>query len=337
LNSFMVGCIIENMKSLVKTFALLALVAIGASFFSCKSMIANKLGDAAAGSDKKGAAIPKKADAPDMMMAFMGEKDPKIIAEVLPMIVKMYEILALQNPGHQGLQIMAGQLNVMYGNLCVQTPAESLPITELEKQVAEFNRAKYHYLRGRQYILGVFESRWPGFEKAFLSSDADAIKAAVSNLTKDDVNAAYWAGGASLISWSLDPLDVDALSSIQGPVALLEKAASLDPDYSKGAIWDALCQFYTAAPVDFGGDYERGLECYEKALKASGGKAPGIYITYAQSVCKPSGDRDGFIENLNKALAINPDDDPSSRLMCVLNQQKARYLLDHVDDYFVVW
>ena len=48
---------------------------------------------------------------------------------------------------------MAGQLNVMYGNLCVQTPAESLPITELEKQVAEFNRAKYHYLRGRQYIL----------------------------------------------------------------------------------------------------------------------------------------------------------------------------------------
>ncbi|MBQ3837704.1 MAG: hypothetical protein II814_11340, partial [Treponema sp.] len=50
-------------------------------------------------------------------------------AEVLPMIVKMYEILALQNPSHQGLQIMAGQLNVMYGNLCVQTPAESLPAT----------------------------------------------------------------------------------------------------------------------------------------------------------------------------------------------------------------
>ncbi|MBQ3837703.1 MAG: hypothetical protein II814_11335 [Treponema sp.] len=40
---------------------------------------------------------------------------------------------------------------------------------------------------------------------------------------------------------------------------------------------------------------------------------------------------------MNKALAINPDDDPSNRLMCVLNQQKAQYLLDHVDDYFVVW
>ena len=315
----------------------LAVVALAANFFSCKSMIANKLGDVAAGSNKNGQAIPKKADAPDMMMAFMGEKDTQIIAEVLPMIVKMYEILALQNPSHQGLQIMAGQLNVMYGNLCVQTPAESLPVAELQKQVSEFKRAKYHYLRGRQYILNVFESRWPGFEKAFLSSDADAIQKAVSNITKDDVNAAYWAGGASLISWSLDPLDIDMLSSIQGPVALLEKAASLDPDYSKGSIWDALCQFYTAAPVDFGGDYERGMECYQKALAASGGKSPGIYITYAQSVCKPNGDRDGFIESLNKALAINPDDDPSSRLMCVLNQQKAQYLLDHVDDYFIVW
>lgn len=322
------------MKVFIKALALLAL---SSTLFSCKSMIANKLGDVAAGSDKNGTAIQKKSDSPDMMMAFMGEKDPQIIAEVLPVIVKMYEILALQNPGHQGLQIMAGQLNVMYGNLCVQTPAESLPVMELQKQVSEFKRAKYHYLKGRQYILDVFESRWPGFEKAFLSSDEEAIKKAVSNITKEDVNAAYWAGGASLIAWSLDPLDIDALSSIQGPVALLEKAASLDANYSKGSIWDALCQFYTAAPVDFGGDYERGLYCYEQALKASGGKSPGIYITYAQSVLKPSGDRDGFIEYLNKALAINPDDDPSNRLMCVLNQQKAQYLLDHVDDYFIVW
>ena len=312
-------------------------MALSTLLFSCKSMIANKLGDAASGTDKNGSAIPKKTDSPDMMLAFMGEKDSKIIAEVLPVIVKMYEILALQNPKHQGLQIMAGQLNVMYGNLCVQTPAESLPVAELQKQVSEFNRAKYHYLKGRQYILDVFESRWPGFEKAFLSSDEEAVKKAVLNLSKEDVNAAYWAGGASLIAWSLDPLDVDALSSIQGPVAILEKAASLDPDYNKGAIWDALCQFYTAAPVDFGGDYERGLECYEKALAASGGKSPGIYVTYAQSVCKPSGDRDGFIECLNKALAIDVDEEPESRLMNVLSRQKAQYLLEHVDDYFIVW
>ena len=312
-------------------------MALSTLLFSCRSILANKLGDVAAGSDKNGAAIPKKPGAPDMMMAFMGEKDPQIIAEVLPVIVKMYEILALQNPSHQGLQIMAGQLNVMYGNLCVQTPAESLPVAELEKQVSEFNRAKYHYLKGRQYILDILESRWPGFKKAFLSSDSDLIAKYTAKLEKDDVNAAYWAGGASLIAWSLDPLDVDALSSIQGPVALLEKAASLDPNYNKGAIWDALCQFYTAAPIDFGGDYERGLECWKKALAASGGKSPGIYVTYAQSVCKPNGDRDGFIEYLNKALAINLDDDPSSRLMNALSQQKAKYLLDHVDDYFVVW
>ncbi len=322
------------MKFLLKVFVLFFLSSV---LFSCKSMIVDKASTMLSGADRKGIPVQKKAGAPDPMAAFMGEKDPTIITEVLPTIVKMYEIMALSNPDHDGIQIMAGQLNVMYGNLCVQTPAEKFSVARLDEQVAEFNRAKYHYLKGRRYILDAFERRWPGFTKDFLGSDKEAAEKAAGYITKEDVNAAYWCAGSSLIAWSLDPLDIDALSSIVGPVALLERAAALEPDYSQGAIWDALCQFYVAAPIDFGGDFDRGLYCYEQALKVSGGKAPGIYVTYAQSIARPSGDRDGFEKALESALAINPDDDPDTRLMCVINQQKARYLLDHIDDYFVVW
>lgn len=315
----------------------LAVSSILFSLMSCKSMIVNKVGTMAAGADKKGVAVQKKEGEPDPMLAFMGEKDVTIVSEVLPTIVKMYEILALEAPEHDGLQIMAGSLNVMYGNLCVQAPAERLGIAELDAQVDEFNRAKYHYLRGRQYILDVFERRWPGFTAAFLGDDEEAAKKAVESLTKEDVNAAYWCGGASLIAWSLDPLDIEMLSSIKGPVAILEKAASLNPDYSNGAIWDALTQFYAAAPMDFGGDYERGLYCYEQALKVSGGNSAGLYVTHANTFRKPEGDKAGFMEDLNKALAIDVDQNPSGRLMNVMNQQKAKWLLDHVDDYFVEW
>lgn len=307
------------------------------SLTSCKSMIFNKLGDMLSGAKKDGVPIQAKDDSANPMDAFMGEKDVKIIQETLPLIVKMYEILAMESPSHQGIQIMAGQLNVMYGNLCVQTPADKMPVDKLFEQVDEYSRAKLHYLKGRKYILDVFETRWPGFTEGFLSADPDEAKAAAQKISKDDVNAAYWAAGASLLSWSLDPLDVDALSSIAGPVALLEKAAELDPDYSGGAIWDALSIFYASAPIDFGGDQDRAVYCYEQAMRASGGKSPGIYVTYADTFCRQAGDRDGFVKALEQALAIDPDADESSRLMCVIAQQKARYLLDHVDDYFVIW
>ncbi len=305
-------------------------------FFSCKS-ISNKIGDMLSGADKKGIPIQAKDDETNPMSAFMGEKDITIIQESLPLIVKMYEILALENPSHLGTQIMAGQLNIMYGNLCVQTPAEKMPIDMLFEQVDEFNRAKYHYLKGRKYILDAFETRWPGFTEAFLSADSEKAASVAQKISKEDVNAAYWAAAASLIAWSLDPLDINMLTSIAGPIALLERAAELDPDYSNGAIWDALCQFYAAAPMDFGGDQERALYCYEQAMRVSGGKSPGIYVTYAQSFCKPRGDRDGFVKTLESALAIDVDEDEANRVMNVLGQQKARYLLDHVDDYFLEW
>ena len=318
-------------------FLAVASVFLCLSLASCKSMIFNKLGDMLSGAKKDGVPIQAKGDSPNPMDAFMGEKDPTIIQESLPLIVKMYEILAMENPSHQGIQIMAGQLNVMYGNLCVQTPADRMTVDKLSEQVDEYARAKYHYLKGRKYILDVFDARWPGFSEEFLSSDSDVAKSAAQKISKDDVNAAYWAAGATLLSWSLDPLDVDALSSIAGPVALLERAAELDPDYSDGAIWDALSIFYASAPIDFGGDYDRAVYCHEQAMRVSEGKSPGIYVTYAESFCRPAGDRDGFVEALEAALAIDPDADESSRLMCVISQQKARYLLEHVDDYFVIW
>lgn len=317
-----------------KIFALFLLSPL---MFSCKSMILNKTGDMLAGADKKGVPIETKQNEPDPMSAFMGEKDSVIVQEVLPLLVKLYEIMVIENPTHQGTAIMAGQLNIMYGNLCVQTPAEKMEVDQLDKQISEFNRAKYHYLKGRNYILDAFESRWPGFTQVFLSSDSDEINKAIQKIVKSDVNAAYWAAASSLLSWSLNPLDIDMLSSIAGPVALLEKAAELDPDYSNGAIWDALSQFYAAAPIDFGGDVERAKMCYQEALRVSGGKSPGIYVTYAETFCKTAGDREGYVNALEKALAIDVDADEANRLMGVISQQKAKYLLDHVDDYFIVW
>lgn len=326
------------MKLYSKLFVLLVSLAVVVSFTSCKSMILNAASGALSSADKNGVPAKVKADAPNPMMAFMGEKDPVIVQEVLPTILKLYEIMHIENPTHQGNTIMLGSLNVMYANLCVESKAELLTDPRLlDEQVAEFERAKLHYMRGHDLIFGAFETRWPGFTKAIMGTDEKEIAEYTAKLTKADVNAAYWACAGFFASFSLNPLDSNIIGSIKGHIAVLEKAASLDPAYSNGSIWDVLTQIYVAAPMDFGGDYDRGVYCYEQAVKASGGKTAGIYLTKAKTFCIPNGDKDGFVEALENALAIDVDADPDNLLMNVLNQSKAQRLLDHVGDYFIEW
>lgn len=299
--------------------------------------VTNAVGNALSGYKKNGVQIKKSASEHDPMLALTGETDVILVGDFFPTALKMYEILQMQNPDHLGLAYMTGSLNVMYANAFVQTPAESLGVSEFDRQNAEFERAKLHYLRGRDLELRFLDGRHKGFSEAMLSGDEEQIAAAVAEMDKNDVDAAYWCGAGWLAAFSLDILNPDLIANLGAPLAILNRAAEIDPDYNNGAIWDVLFNFYMAAPGDFGGDPDRGMQCYEEEMRVSGGRTPGPYVTYATAVCIPQGDEQGFDEALDKALAINPDDVPATRLMTTIAQNKARYLKAHKGDYFVQW
>ncbi|MDE6705177.1 MAG: TRAP transporter TatT component family protein [Treponemataceae bacterium] len=299
--------------------------------------VSNAVGNALSGYKKNGAQIKKSASEHDPMLALTGETDVILVGDFFPTALKMYEILQMQNPDHLGLAYMTGSLNVMYANAFVQTPAESLGVSEFDKQNAEFERAKLHYLRGRDLELRFLDGRHKGFSAAMLSGDNEQIAAAVAAMDKNDVDAAYWCGAGWLAAFSLDILNPDLIANLGAPLAILNRATEIDPDYNNGAIWDVLFNFYMAAPGDFGGDPERGMQCYEEELRVSGGRTPGPYVTYAWVVCVSQGDEQGFDEALDKALAIDPNDVPATRLMTTIAQNKARYLKAHKGDYFVQW
>ena len=262
------------MKPIIRVSAcavfLLAATFLLPSCATVKKAGGNAVASMLAGSDKKGRPLKKKSGDTDIMAVMTGEDDPVLVAEFFPTALKMYELMQASVPDHLGLAVMTGSLNVMYANAFVQAPADKLTDADFDLKYAEQRRAKLHYLRGRDYILAAFDRRFPGFKAAMLSSDDEAIAKSVAKLTKNDVNAAYWCAAGALGAFSLDPLDVDLIGCLQGPVAMLEKAAALDPDYSNGAIWLVLTAFYTAAPPDFGGDYERGMKCYAEAVRAAG-------------------------------------------------------------------
>ncbi len=323
------------MKKLFAIFLILTPAFFLSSCFVTTAAL-NSVSTSLSGSDKKG--VPRKADsANNAMIALTGETDVTVVADFFPTALKLYEIMLTQNPRHIGLKGMTGALNVMYANAFVQSPADLLPVDEFDRQLEEYGRAKLHYLRGRDLCMDALDARHKNFKSLIQSADERKIAEAVSLLDKNDVAAAYWLGAGWLGAFSLDPINAEMLGNLGAPVAILEKAAALDPDYSDGAIWEILAMFYKSAPPDFGGDAERALFCYGEALRASGGAAAGTYVLYAETFCIPDGDEAGFTEALNKALSISPDDNPSARLMTTISQKKARHLLNSKGDYFLEW
>jgi len=57
-------------------------------------------------------------------------------------------------------------------------------------------------------------------------------------------------------------------------------------------------------------------------------------VALATCVAMPAQDRQEFEKLLQAALAIDPDKDPSVRLVSLVQQRRARALLDHIDAMF---
>ena len=258
---------------------------------------------------------------------FTGDNDPQLVWDALPFAIKIYEALLDANPNHQALMLTTGSLFVMYANAFIQGPAEILPTSEWEARENGMLRAKNLYLRGVEILYNGIEARHKGFKQA--ASDSQALSAFLNRFTKDDVPFLYWAVAGGLASYSIDLLDFELNSRIPEWSALIHRAYELDPDFQGVALDEFLIIFYASLPEIMGGDVERAKLHFQRVQEKTDGKSAGAYVSYAQSICVSAYDYDTFKDYLEKALAINPDDNISTRLVTIINQRKARWLLDN--------
>ncbi len=270
------------------------------------------------------ASLPTDGNNP--MIALTGENDPELVAAFFPTALKLYEILHLQNPGHENLAIMTGQLYIMYANAFVQGPAEQLPFDEFTRQNTEYARAQNFYMRGRTFVLKALDARYPRFSETVFSSDREARAALLDSCKKSDTDALFWAASGLFGAFSLSPMDTEYHALVEGSLAMIERAAELDPAFNNGGIWEILMTFYAAAPDSLGGGRDKALAAYEKALYHSGGTSPSTHVGYVRAFCIPAQDGEGFDEHIEKALAIDPDTQPENRLVIIITQRQARWL-----------
>jgi predicted anti-sigma-YlaC factor YlaD len=263
---------------------------------------------------------------------FTGDNDPELVGDALPFAIKMYESLLASNPNHRGLQLTTGSLYVMYANAFLHNPAGMLTDEEYKKQEFLMQRAKNLYLRGRNMLLNALDKKYPGFRDKL---DRRKFADAVAPTRKKDIELLYWAGAGWMGAFAIDPFDMKLGLTLPGAEALMKRVLELDKNFGEGGIHNFYVLYFGSLPEYMGGSFEKARKHFKLAVESSGGKSSSPYISLATTVSVKDQDVEEFRQLLKKVLAMDPDADPENRLLNTLNHRKARWLLDHEEDFFL--
>jgi predicted anti-sigma-YlaC factor YlaD len=261
---------------------------------------------------------------------FTRDDDLELVGDAIPFGLKLYESLLDSAPRNKDLLIATCSNFTQYGVAFLETEAAVLGEAQHHDEVAHLNaRALKLYLRAKGYCLRAMEVRFPGIGPKLLTDPVPALAKA----EKKDVPLLYWmaASWGSAISLGVDKPDI--VIDMPTVRALADRALALDESWGKGALHEMFVSL-DSLPEALGGSPARAREHFARAVELQKGLSPGPYVALATGVAVPAQDRAEFEKLLQTALAIDPEKDPSVRLVTLVQQRRARALLDHIDTLF---
>ncbi len=297
------------------TWAAVLLVLASTSGCSIRKFAINKLGDALAHSGT----------------TLASDDDPDFVKGAVPFSLKLIEGLLSETPRHSGLLLAAASGFTQYSYAFVEADADEMEEKDLAAATALRGRARKLYLRARNYGLRGLEVKLPGLEKALRANPRAALLATA----KADVPFLYWTAAAwgSAISLSKDIPDLIADQPVVE--ALIDRALALDPDFGDGALHSFLITYEPSRQGVQGDANVRSRAHFDRAMALTKGGQAGPLVALAEAVSVKTQNLEEFKSLLNRALAINVDDQPEWRLVNLVMQRRAHWLLGHVEDLFL--
>jgi predicted anti-sigma-YlaC factor YlaD len=279
----------------------------------------------------KKVAVNKLADALSMSgSTFTSDEDAELVKAALPFGLKLMESLLAENPKHKGLLFATSSYFTQYSYAFVQQEAEKMEDKDLAASEQMRTRARNLYVRARGYGLRALELNYPGFEKALRANPRSAVR-----MTRAaDVPQLYW----TAVSWALaispdNPVMIAELPIVE---ALIDRALELNESYADGAIHSFLIVYEMGRPGAVGDPAARSREHFQRSMVLSRGEQAAPLVSFAEAVCVKKQDWKEFESLLNRALAIDPNKHPESRLSNIVMQQRARWLLSRRDELFLL-
>jgi predicted anti-sigma-YlaC factor YlaD len=261
---------------------------------------------------------------------FASDDDPELVRQAVPFSLKLMESLLAESPKHQGLLMAAASGFTQYAYAFVQQDADEIEDKDFHTAETLRMRARRLYLRARDYGLRGLETRHAGFANVVRKSPKVAVRMA----TKKDVPLLYWtamAWGAAISISKDDPAMVGDLDVLE---ALIDRALELDEAFGGGAIHTFLIAYEMTRSGGAGQPEARARQHFTRAMELSQGKLVAPLINLAESISVPKQDQAEFQSLLQKALAINPDAVPESRLVNLVLQRRAQWLLSRTPELF---
>lgn len=298
-------------QRLFSLLAGLSIIVIFVNGCSVKRLAADVVGDALTGDSE----------------SFASDEDPDLIREAIPFGLKTIESLLGSTPIHRGLLLSAAKGFTTYAYL-LQDEADRLEEQDRNRARLLYARIKRLYFRGREYAFRGLELDHPRFE-ALLRGDQIAV---LAKTTGEDAPFLYWAG----MSWggalSAGSDDLALVSEAPLFAALIRRVVDVNERYEAGAAHQFLISYEASRP---GGSAGLAREHFRRALALTDTPRASLFVALAEGLSIKEQNLEEFKALLERALAIDPDREPKARLVNVLAQRRARWLLARIPELFL--
>lgn len=305
---------IEKFRSALRAAAMGTLV-LAVSGCSIKRMAINSLGSAVASGSSS---------------TFATDDDAELIRDAVPFALKTIESLIEQSPKHRDLLTAAASGFTQYGFAFIQQDADFAEAQDLDRATQMRTRAKKLYLRAAEYGLRGLDVGHPGFRGQL----ATAPDAALAGTSKRDVPLLYWTAAAWAAALAIDVNDSDLAVRQAAIEKMMQRALVLDETWGKGALHDFFIA-WEAGHASAGGSMVKAREHFARSVLLSDGQLVSPYVSLAESVAISENNKKEFESLLQQALAIDLSKAPDQKLVNVISQRRARWLLGRIDDLFV--
>lgn len=300
-------------------------------FGPCAFLVALTLCVAASGCSVRTFAINSVGDALAASGSGFGtDDDPELVGAAAPFSLKLMESVLAESPKHRGLLLASAQGFTQYAYAYVELNADELEDSNLQAAQAHRERARRMYLRARNYGLRGLEVAYPGLTKAFKTDPAGALL----KTSGSDVALMYWTAVAWAAAISLSKDDPFLVADLPAVEALARRALALDESFDRGGIHVFMINYEMSRAGLVADAPARARQHYARAVELTGGMHAAPYVTFAEAVCISERDRGEFERVLNQVLKLDVAAKPEWRLVNMVMQRRARWLLSRTDRLF---